>query len=357
MAMLAALYRCLNSDRRGPTWLGVASTLYGLDVGSRPSYLPGGLGLVIALVILARRAPAGARLRQAWRILPAAALPAAACGMGLMLYNWMRFGSVFEFGMRYALAGRNALNVELFHSRYLLPSLVTYLFNPGAWSAYFPFFSAPAGQPYGFLRYTPWLWLAPLAFLPEPWVRPAEGSEGIRGFVFMLVVMIGGNLLLLAAFLGTNERYGCDFAPAWLLLGGVGGLALSQRATRAAWRRAVGGGLGMMAAISVFTALAVFVVHAPQERWLLAFGRLANWPGYALRQAEGKGDGALRVTLEVPQTPRSDVGDPVFETGLNGGECDWLQLEPSGAGCLSPCGPAGITGGSLYPSARPAAGR
>ncbi len=325
IAMIAALYGCLHSERQGPRWLGLASLLFGLEVGARPSFLPGGICLVIAWVALARRSPVGARLGRAWRLGPSAVLPAAACGAGLMLYNWLRFDSPFEFGMRYALAGREALDTTLFHPRYLLPSLRTYLFNPGDWSGYFPFFSAQAGQPYGFLRYTLWGWLALAAFLPRRTGSPA--GEGYRPFVGLLAATVAGNLLLLAAFLGTNERYSCDFASAWLLLGGIGGLALSERGGRTGGRRWVGAGLGTLATFSLFTALAVFVVHAPPRFQFVALGRLANWPAYAWRMARGHQEGALRVTLELPEALRYDRGEPVFETGLNPGECDWLQLD------------------------------
>jgi hypothetical protein len=315
MAMIAALYRALHSPRGALGWLMLASVLYGLAVGARPNYLASGVAVAAAALVLARRVEPGRRWFRLVQALTAAALPAAAIGACLLLYNWLRFESPFEFGMRYQLAGETFLNLRPIQLKNIGPHLVAYLFQPGFWSVYFPFFDAPSGQPYGFLRYVLWGWLAPLALLSPR-----------RGFIGILALASVGNLLLLASFFGTTDRYPGDYTTSWLLLSGIGALALSQRAVRAGWRAALHGLCGVLAAVSLFQALAAFTARAPAHFPLLAVSRVANWPAYAWRRAHGEADGALRVTLEVPAA-RPQRADPIFETGREAGERDWLELE------------------------------
>ena len=58
-------------------------------------------------------------------------LPIAICGIGLAWYNWARFGSVFEFGLRYQLTSTDYLNSgnTLFSIGNIIGKFVQ-LFNP-----------------------------------------------------------------------------------------------------------------------------------------------------------------------------------------------------------------------------------
>jgi hypothetical protein len=326
LAMLAALYRSLHSERCAGLWLALASGLYGLDVGARPSYLPGGIAVLIAAGLLLRRAGRDVGLGRLTVLCAAAALPAAVCGAALMLYNWLRFGSVFEFGLRYQLAGENLLHLRPIQAGLIGPHLRSYLFGAGDWSDYFPFFAGAATQPYGFLRYVWWGWLAPCAFLPA--ARPGvAGDAAGRRFAFLLLAVVLGNLLLLASYFYTVERYACDYTCTWLLLSGIGGLALSDRGARRGWGAGAGALLGGLAGVSLLIGLATFASFAPRQGPWLALGRLANWPRAMWRQHHGGADGALRITLDLAPGSRSGVSEPIFETGQNPGQRDWLQLD------------------------------
>jgi hypothetical protein len=261
-------------------------------------------------------------------MLPAAVVPAAVCGVGLMLYNWLRFQSVFEFGLRYQLAGESLLHLRPIQPGLLWPHLHEYLFGAGVWSGYFPFFENSPTLPYGFLRYLVWGWLAPFAFLRV--TRPAQpAGSGLRGFSAVVLAVVLGNLLLLGSYFYTVERYACDFTSTWLLLSGIGGLALSQRAYQRGrrWYASVGGIMAGLAVASLLAGLAVFASQAPRQGPLLALARAANWPRSVWRQVRGQEEGALRLTLELDRVSPAGLSVPLFETGRSAAERDWLQLD------------------------------
>ena len=113
MLALAAIWCALHEPERRGRWLAAASLAYGLAVGARPSLL---FGAVILLVPVA----------QAWRerrnrlagvaVLMAATGPILLIGLGLMLYNALRFDNPFEFGLHYQLDSGPAGHVQLLQS-------------------------------------------------------------------------------------------------------------------------------------------------------------------------------------------------------------------------------------------------
>ena len=114
-------------------WLAAASMAYGLALGARPSQL---FGAVILLVPVA----------QAWRgrrkigaLLMAATIPIMLIGLGLMLYNFLRFDNPFEFGQHYQLSGGRQDTLQFFSLEYLWVNFRLYFLEPARWSAHFPF--------------------------------------------------------------------------------------------------------------------------------------------------------------------------------------------------------------------------
>ncbi len=324
--MFAAVYASLHSERRALLWMGAAGLLFGLSIGARPNYLVSFIVLLVPAVSFARTRAANSERKTAAlaRALLATFLPTLACGIGLLVYNWARFGSPSEFGMHYQLAGERVATKTVVAARFMLPHIRFYLFNPGDWASYFPFFSAAGGQPYGLLRYVPWAWLGVFAF-----VRPkAEGrgeQDGLRPMAWVLAGAFAANLAILACFFGTTARYPGDFANAELILAGVGALSLAQWAGSAGWPWLGRLILIGVAGVSLFFGLTVYVGLLPGKDRFAGLARAANWPLYAVEKATGAGFGGLRLELRLPDKAPVQA-EPLLETGKESETRDWLQI-------------------------------
>lgn len=324
--MFAAIYFSLHSQRRPLLWMSAAGLLFGLSIGARPNYLASFIVLLVPAIwfVWPRAANSESRAKPLARALLATFLPALACGIGLLVYNWARFGSPSEFGMHYQLAGERVATKTVVSVRFMLPHIGFYLFNPGEWQSYFPFFCSDAGQPYGFLRYIPWAWLGLFGF-----VRPRPEGPGERAGLIPVALVLAGafaaNLAILACFFGTTARYPGDFANAGLVLAGVGALSLSQWAGSVGWPKIGRSTLVIVAGISLFFGLTVYVGWLPGKDRFLGLARAANWPFYAVEKAAGRGFGGLRLELRLPDKHPVDA-EPILETGKQSDMRDWLQL-------------------------------
>jgi len=232
MLALAAIWKALHESRGRSGWLAAASIAYGLAVGARPSLL---FGAVILLVPVA----------QSWRerravLIPliAATAPMALIGLGLMLYNELRFGSPFEFGVRYQLTAGRQLTAQFFSLRYMWFNFRVYFLEPARWSTRFPFvddirtLTAPAGhadvdEAFGVLTNIPLVWLA-LA-VPLAWRSRSAGARSVLGwFLAAAALLFGIGALTLGVFVFADGRYEVDFLPALVLLAVVGILGLER---------------------------------------------------------------------------------------------------------------------------------
>lgn len=328
--MLAALYRSLHSPRQGVLWLAAAGLFFGLTMGSRPSYIFGVVALLVPIAAAVRSAGSDrvVRRRMIERLAAFTFVPVGICAAGLMAYNWLRFGSATEFGVYYMLSGGTTTREHGYGSQSLanlLPNLYGYLFSPGTWQSYFPFFGEDAGQPFGLLRYLPWTWLALLPFVFADKAGAGGTAERVT-FSRVLAIALLGNLGFLCMFPWLNARYSGDFANCALLLSGFGALALSERASRGRFRIIAGLGLIVGAAISVFLSFGVFFGAFPTKDTFLEVARLLNAPGYYWQRAHGVQFGGLRIDVRLPANP-GELPEPLFETGLESDRRDWLQVD------------------------------
>jgi tetratricopeptide (TPR) repeat protein len=264
MLALAMIWMALHKPRERSRWLAAASLAYGLAVGARPSLLFGAV-ILLAPVALPRRERLGI-----WTPLIAATGPIALIGLGLMLYNALRFDNPFEFGWHYVLAGVRLLNRHLFSTRYLWFNFRAYFLEPARWGAHFPFVHEvavrhlPPGydrfeNPYDVVTNVPLVWFA-LA-VPLAWrIRPGQSGTVLRWFVTAVALLFGICASTVCLYSSATIRFEVDFLPALVLLAVIGILSVelalaptseSRQAQRTIWRRAVRTGWGLLLAFSV----------------------------------------------------------------------------------------------------------
>ena len=285
MLSLAAIWKAVHESRKGSgcRWLAAASLAYGLAVGARPSLL---FGAIILLVPVAQ----GWRERRALLtpLLAAAVVPIALIGLGLMLYNALRFDSPFEFGGHYQLSWVRLLTAPEFSLGHLWFNFRVYFLEPARWSGRFPFVenirepALPAGHigevghASGVLTNIPLVWLALAAPLAWGW-RPTGTRSVLCGFLGAMAALFGTAALTLGLFFHTAGRYEVEFLPALVWLAVVGILGLERRlapasesglATRARWQCAVRWGWGLLLGFSV-----LFNSLVSAEQW--AYGGCA----------------------------------------------------------------------------------
>ena len=325
MAGLWCLQRLLATEpARRARWLGAAGACFGLTLAARPNY-------ILAMVLLAMPVwwcwrEAGL-LKATWKEkLPWALFafgPVAAVGLGLLLYNWARFGHLTEFGMRFQLAGQSFVDFTPLHWKYLKPHLAEYLWG-GIWrQAYFPFLDLGPEAPYGVLRYLPLTWLGLAGFWP--WRLHGEAGVSRRLILASAVALLGAANVVIngAFFFAPVSRYLCDFAPALLMLGALGGLAAAHALP--GWR-GVRWLVGGAAAWSAVVTAGVFVYRLPATSQPAGLARVANHAVGAVERWRGVQHGGIRLAVQLPAVRNPAAVEPIFQTGVKVDRRDWLQL-------------------------------
>jgi len=281
MLAVAAVWKALHVSERKGWWLAVASLAYGLAVGARPSLL---LGAVILLVPVIQMWHEPRKIAG----LMAAIGPITVIGLGLMLYNALRFDNPLEFGWRYQLAGDRQGAVQQFGLGYLWFNFRVYFLELARWSRQFPFVHdiavrrVPAGHgqvdhPFGVLTNIPLVWLA-LA-VPLAWRgRSAEARSRLYGFLVGLAVFFGICALTMCLFFAACIRYEAEFLPALVLLAVIGILGLERALVSTSnWGRAVRWSWGLLLGISVAFNLLMSVGRCAEAHYGL--GGVLMWSG------------------------------------------------------------------------------
>lgn len=277
MLALGAVWLALHDPGKRCWWLAAASVALGFAVGARPSLLLTAAILLVPVVLTwSGPCQAGPR-RLPWGLLAAAVLPLVVCGLGLMLYNELRFDNPFEFGQHYQLAGDRQDVGRYFSPHYLWFNFCVYFLEPVQWSRQLPFVGpiatpalppghAPVDDPFGVLTNLPLLWLALAA--PLAWRgRAEEARTTLRGFIVTVALLFGISALVLCLFYGNCSRYEVEFLPALTLLAVIGMLAVERTlAGRPRWRLVFRAVWSLLLAFSVaFTLLAGIDRYADQR--------------------------------------------------------------------------------------------
>ena len=185
--------------------------------------------------------------------------------MGLAAYNYARFGSYTDFGIRHQLGGDNQTTVVFFSWKNVLIGLRLYPV-PASWSPYFPFV-AVADYPtfksgvsiedvYGLLPNIPFVLLG-LAIVIL-WVRRRAEETNLRAFFVPYAVATALTMMVLIPYVSYANRYMVDFTPEIILLAVTGLLVL----VNASWYKGMVRWVGNCVVVLLFIYSAGFNVLA-----------------------------------------------------------------------------------------------
>jgi hypothetical protein len=324
--MMLALYLlasgCLRS--RLSAWrLGLGSLCLGLAFGGRPVLTPVALLAALLAFAVVIRDPQNRHVRPVLRFGAIVFLPVGALLLLALTYNFVRFGSPFEYGLQYALGGSYVRNLHLFSFRYMIPSLTYALVKPIHLSLSFPYVALsssllPVSLPPGYIVGPVAGVLVTTPFLVFVGGVPFVGSHHradreFRAVLFSAAVL--GLLSLLAvtfAIWGVTQEPEVDYVPLLLIPALLVWCALCQRR---GWRRLVARSLGVALIVyAAFVGLALsftgyydwLFVNNPGTFWNLE--RLTSFIPTTITKLEGHpdlvrvyysgGEGAYQPTLD-----------------------------------------------------------
>ncbi len=312
----AAYYFSARGLRAGrPTaWLACAGLMFGWAVACRPHLGLAGAAAILGLIAYRRRIFCQDVL--------AIALPFAAAGLAVALYNYSRFDDPFEFGIKYLFSGLNQNRIRLSVTN-LIPGAYFFLACAPDFSAVFPWVHMvlrhpPDGFPPGYViePATGALYLAP--FIPGAlWLGRRCGTARL-----LVAVVTAGALGVLAFHLATGwttQRYEVDFLPA-LVLSAVANIGIrigQQRGPRKA---------AMIACASILVVFGIVVnlalgITGPYDDMLRNrppnWVRLAGWFSFD-SQHRPMHNPRIDVSFTARFSPQDDgASEPLLTVGRN----------------------------------------
>jgi hypothetical protein len=219
------LFRWMTTSRKLTLWSGLSGLSFGLAIGCRPHL---GLAAVCAFVLLVLLPDRGTRFLQRFfrKDVLAFGLPVIACCLGIVAYNYARFGNPLEFGLTYQLADASYQNIRLSMAN-VVPGLYYWLLCPPDLVPEFPFVRLALRQPFDALLYVlparyfleptgGVLGLCPVALVAilTPFGMKRFGNQRrVFAFVTIMLVFTVGCVLFLATTGLTSQRYEVDFQP------------------------------------------------------------------------------------------------------------------------------------------------
>lgn len=344
---LLGLYQSLTAEtgRARCGWVALASLACGLSVGARASGAFGSLALMLALAWWWRqhRHRGGSSFRALWPLAMAAIGPIALCAVGLMIYNYQRFGRIFEFGITYQFSLPTTFSLQ-----FLAHNLKLYYFSLPALSWYFPFVLPisegirPPGYD-GIEQIHGQIWSAVL-FVPVLaaagllWSRRFGQERPLSVFWTCAFFVYLNNLMVVLCIGGRASRYVVDFQPLFLLLGSVALLAWERELPWTAWRRRWAGcGLGLIVALialhNIFTSLQLYELFKAKrpgtyEKIATTLNAPTGWVGRWLYPRLGP----VRLRAQFPAGHQGEI-EPLVVTG-SAEYCDFLLVQYLGTGWI-----------------------
>ena len=218
-------------------WLVLSAVFTALMIASRPSatfILAGWLFVLFMTIVLEQ----GRHMREKVKDAAAYLVPAALLGACIMAYNYIRFGSVTEFGIDYIMSVWDVIpNKPDLTS---IPKAVWhYGFEPMRISTDFPWFrlqdsyvNHTGNFHYVNMDGNAGAFVVPVTWGCFPYLLSAAGrstgagTDGVRPkewkvLFFVSIVLVFMTMWMNHTLGGTSERYVCDVMPALCLTGGV----------------------------------------------------------------------------------------------------------------------------------------
>ena len=317
-------------------WYAAASFAFGLATASRPHFILAALALAGLWAGRQFREWRRSANRRApwWPEAIAVLLPVGAIGVGLLLYNYARFESPFEFGQKYQFAGIRQVEAKLMGLHFFPANAYFNFLAPAQFDRYFPFIQmvreypgkradgyAGAEDPYGVFASLPVTWLGLLGLLLF-WRgrRPAGLGRWLAVFgVSFLTLALG-----VCCFVSSANRYEVDFVPSLLLLSTLGLFLLAERApgtTRPLGRglaaAAVALAVGYSAVFNVLVALRhndLFKTYRPEV--FAALAQTLNRPALWWERSHPPAYGPVEMTVRFPRDLLGDA-EPLAVTGVS----------------------------------------
>jgi hypothetical protein len=211
------LSRGLTASRPASS-LAAAGLMFGLALACRPHL--GFVGFIcFAALVIYIALKHGERIR--WRDAAWYLVAFTASGLMVAVYNYVRFGDPFEFGLRYLLAGDEAQQRVRLSGASLIPGLYYMLICPPDFSPVFPWVRLALRLPFDASHYP-----LPRGYFLEPvagalFVAPVLVAIAFRvslsrrlKSLSWTVVLSSVAILLFVAMTGfTTQRYLVDFVP------------------------------------------------------------------------------------------------------------------------------------------------
>lgn len=311
MAGFFLFYLAFRSQSLHKGFLALAALSFGLAGGTRVSLLPSVIFLT-SIILWRIYTHYQRKLSSSIPALVAAILPLATVALSLGWYNYVRFGSIFEFGHRYQLTG--LAYTENYGDQasisYLVPNFYTYMFRFPSVSGEFPFVTVP------WIKESMWpsfIHLPENYYYPEPvagvlFVVPLIGFAAIvmvrlvwllaNGDISLRSIPVAGNsdfrwlgvsmlgyvliqLCFLLVFVSSSMRYLVDVTPALILLTTMFvGIHVQSFEQQANWKRII---LLLWLSAAVLTVLSGFLIGITggqdnfQDKNPQLYYQLMNW--------------------------------------------------------------------------------
>ena len=195
---------------------------FSLCIASRPNLFLTILVLVLGYYFL-RRKFYKEEVKQTFYLILILTGPILITFVVLAIYNYVRFDSIFEFGMKYQLTGIDTKKVPLFSFGRLLGNLYVYFFHPFNLAPVFPFINITEPLKPQFLANI-WFTERTLGFFSYPlfWLslssvfvirQIALRHQFLIRLLGLLLLSSAINIILLSNLHGITMRYMIDFMP------------------------------------------------------------------------------------------------------------------------------------------------